>query len=171
MTSLLEAELIQENNHGSSLILLDEAKGEDQMFCSKVPKAEWFLDIMKRLKAKEHYWNECYKPFNWMLIKLRTKWMCLQCELMQVLISKKYLKDPQSPQFWNNPKYENILLDQYGFKEVDNDVLKANRISKNGLYILYFFIIQTRRFKEHPYILRYFEPTESTLMRANQRVS
>lgn len=50
-----------------------------------------------------------------------------------------------------------ILLDQYGFKEVDNDVFLKLIKSPRTDFIFFISSSFIRRFKEHPNITRYFE--------------
>ncbi len=147
-----------ENNHGSPLILLDEAKGENQMFCSKVPKGRVIFGYNEKIESKrnlletnisEHI-NNC-------------KANCGRSDCVYNIgygnfDFKEVFERETVSSILNNPKFGKfILLDQYGFKEVDNDVFKKLIESPRTDFIFFISSSFIRRFKEHPYILRYFQ--------------
>lgn len=147
-----------ENNHGSPLILLEEAKGENQMFCNKVPEGKVVFGFNEKIESKGKQLesnltnhlnkclsncgrNECVYHVNYGNFDFK--------EIFESDTVLGILKNPNYGKF--------ILLDQYGFKEVDNDVFKKLVESPRTDFIFFISSSFIRRFKEHPYILKYFE--------------
>jgi three-Cys-motif partner protein len=147
-----------ENNHGSPLILLDEAKGENQMFCSKVPKGRVVFGYNEKIELKRSLLESN--------VTNHIKKCLLNCSRTECVYNvgygsfdfKEVFERENVSTILNNPKFGKfILLDQYGFKEVDNDVFKKLTESPRTDFIFFISSSFIRRFKEHPNVLKYFE--------------
>lgn len=147
-----------ENNHGSPLILLDEAKGEDQMFCSKVPKGRVVFGYNEKIETKRKLLEANVTTHLTECLSNCGRSECVYNVGYGSFDFKEVFERPTVSTILNNPKYGKfILLDQYGFKEVDNDVFKKLTESPRTDFIFFISSSFIRRFKEHPYILKYFE--------------
>ena len=147
-----------EDNHGSPLILLDEAKGENQMFCSKVPKGRVVFGFNEKIESKRNQLE--------LNISNHLKNCLSNCGRDECVYNvgygnfdfKEVFERDTVSAILKNPKFGKfILLDQYGFKEVDNEVfIKLTKAPRTDFI---FFISSSfiRRFKEHPSILKYIE--------------
>ena len=148
----------KDGNYGSPLILLKEAMGDNQMFCSNVAQNKIAFGFNEKITTKatelkqniEGHLKECLKNCN-----------RKEC-VYQVGYGNYDFKDAFDSEnvksILENPKYDKlILLDQYGFKEVGNNVfLNLTQYPKTDFI---FFISSSfiRRFKEHEYIKKYFD--------------
>ena len=150
---------------GSPLILLNEAKGENCKYCSQVKKEDKkvYFAFNEKEKAKQEILvnninefmdnclaenckeNECvykYKNFK-------------QMEFKAVFQSEKFQK------ILNNDKCAKfILLDQYGFSQVDEDVFQQLVDAPKTDFIFFISSSFIRRFKEHPSVKQYFNTTK-----------
>tara|TARA_R110002072_G_scaffold75624_1_gene177862 strand:+ start:5399 stop:6526 length:1128 start_codon:yes stop_codon:yes gene_type:complete len=150
-----------ENNSGSPLVLIEEAKGEKLMFCSKISKGRVVFGFNDKLKTKR---IQLEKNIN---NHIDT---CLaNCKRNECVYNfgygnfdfKEAFERENVSAILNNQKYGKfILLDQYGFKEVDNDIFI--KLTKSPKTDFIFFISSSfiRRFKEHPNVLKYFQTNE-----------
>lgn len=140
---------------GSPLVLLDEAKGENREFCGKVKKDISFVFNEAKLKksvelnknVKDHITN-CEKENN-----------CGGCiydmDVLQYefksLFDKKSITDVLS----SDKVGKFILLDQYGFSQIDDEIF--NKLIYYPKTDFIFFITSSfiKRFKEHPSVKAY----------------
>lgn len=135
---------------GSPLILLEIAKGEERKYCDTIKKDIHFVfneaieDKYQELKRniKQHIEN-CKKSNN-----------CRNCVYNYQVLKFEFqeiFKDLQIQNLLNNNKIGKfILLDQYGFKEINDKVfLQLIEFPKTDFI---FFISSSfiKRFKEHP---------------------
>jgi len=147
-----------ENNHGSPLVLLDEAKGKDQMYCSKVKKGRVVFGYNEKIESKRILLEENVSNHIKECLKNCGRNECVYNIGYASLEFKEVFERTIVSTILNNPKYGKfILLDQYGFKEVDNDVFRKLTESPRTDFIFFISSSFIRRFKEHPYILKYFE--------------
>lgn len=146
------------NNYGSPLILLEEAKGENQKFCSKVPKGKVVFGYNEKIKDKRKQLETNISDHLKNCIKNCGKNECVYNVGYGSFDFKEVFERETVSSILKNPKFGKfILLDQYGFKEVDNDVFKKLTESPRTDFIFFISSSFIRRFKEHPYILKYFE--------------
>ncbi|MDR2026768.1 MAG: three-Cys-motif partner protein TcmP [Prevotellaceae bacterium] len=157
----------EEGTFGSPLILLNEAKGADCQYCKQVIKnnktVHFVFNEKEKLKQKKmienikSYMNEClsvnckavsciyhYENFNQMEFK----------DIFQIDKFQFILKNNSCGKF--------ILLDQYGFKQVDRDIFLQLVNAPKTDFIFFISSSFIRRFKEHPYTKQYFD-TEQIL--------
>ena len=112
------------NIFGSPIILLEEAKGDSKMYCTQARKKIIFNfndNINKKSIALEKNVNDfissCQRENN-----------CDKCAYEYKIINKDFrvlFEDPETQIVLKNKSYGKfILLDQYGFKEIDNDIFQ-----------------------------------------------
>lgn len=147
-----------EMNSGSPLILLEEAKGQDLMHCSKSEGKKIVFAFNEKIKKKSkeleqnvnHFVNQCLQNCN------REK--CVYEHHFGNFNFKEAFNRRNVLEIMNNPKYSKfVLLDQYGFKEVDNDIF--NQLINFPKTDFIFFISSSfiNRFQNHPSIKKYIE--------------
>ncbi len=147
-----------EMNYGSPLILLEEAKGTNLMYCSKSDGKKIVFAFNEKMKRKS---NELEKNVNRFIDK------CLQnCGREKCVYEhhvgnynfKEAFNRTKVLEIMNNKKYGKfVLLDQYGFKEVDSDIF--NKLINFPKTDFIFFISSSfiNRFQAHPSIKKYIE--------------
>lgn len=143
--------------YGSPLILLEEAKGSDRQFCGKIKKPVQFV------------FNEAKKEKS-LLLKSNTDLHVSECEVANqcggcvyerdVLQSdfKSIFKDPTILKILSNKDIGKfILLDQYGFSQIDDQIF--NQLINFPKTDFIFFITSSfiKRFQEHPSVQKYFD--------------
>lgn len=147
-----------EGNYGSPLILLDEAKGEDLMYCSKSDGKKIVFGFNEKGKKKSNelkinvnqFVNDCLKNCN------REK--CVYDHHFGNYDFKEAFNRQNVIDIMNHKKYSKfVLLDQYGFKEVNNDVF--NKLINFPKTDFIFFISSSfiNRFQNEPSIKKYIE--------------
>lgn len=147
-----------EGNPGSPIILLNEAMGNLQMHCSKTisGKVHFLFNEAKKRKSEvlkeniESHINNCLQNckrdkcvYNINTGRLKFKDIFASDEIVKIL------DDPKIAKF--------ILLDQYGFKEVDENIFTKLITSPKADFIFFITSSFLRRFQEHPYVIKYFE--------------
>jgi three-Cys-motif partner protein len=137
-------------NFGSPLILLQEAKGKDKSYCGRINKPIEFV-FNESLKKKvdrlkdviENYISTC---------KLENS--CNRC-IHKTEIKNDFFKDgfytANVQNILQNEDYGKfVLLDQYGFKEIDNHVFLDLVNSPKTDFIFFISSSFISRFKEEP---------------------
>ncbi len=149
-----------ENNMGSPLILLDKAKGKNRKYCLKAQKEIVFIfneaqkDKSIELKANiEKHINEC---------KLKNNCdNCVYDYRIENFNFKDIFSDPSIHSILTNKNYGKfILLDQYGFKEIDDNVFSQLISLPKTDFIFFISSSFINRFKEHPNITKYIDTTK-----------
>lgn len=147
-----------EMNSGSPLILLEEAKGQDLMHCSKSEGKKIVFAFNEKIKKKSkeleqnvnHFVNNCLQNCN------REK--CVYEHHFGNFNFKEAFNRRNVLEIMNNPKYSKfVLLDQYGFKEVDNDIFKQLINFPKTDFIFFISSSFINRFQNHPSIKKYIE--------------
>ncbi len=147
-----------EGNYGSPLILLDEAKGENLMYCSKSDNKKIVFGFNEKGKKKSkelknnvtQFVNNCLQNCN------REK--CVYDHHFGNFDFKEAFNRQNVIDIMNHKKYSKfVLLDQYGFKEVNNDVF--NKLINFPKTDFIFFISSSfiNRFQNEPSIKKYIE--------------
>ncbi|MCF7809834.1 three-Cys-motif partner protein TcmP [bacterium] len=148
--------------HGSPLILLKEAKGENRKYCSKIDKdkvinfifSEKALHMSKELRSNvEKYKSECINANQ-----------CGDC-VYKISVEQKDFKsafnDPETQTVLKDKNIGKfILLDQYGFSQIDKDIFLQLVNSPRTDFIFFISSSYVKRFKEHPNTKQYIN-TES----------
>jgi len=148
------------NNFGSPLVLLDKAKGRDCEYCSNAKKPVIFAFNDEKTKKSE----ELAQNIDQYLEQCQQKNNCSGC-IYECPISSLSFKD-----FFTNKSIVNvfkdksfgkfILLDQYGFSQIDEDVF--NQLVSYPKTDFIFFISSSfiSRFREHLNITKYFDTSK-----------
>ncbi|MBA3010959.1 MAG: three-Cys-motif partner protein TcmP [Desulfobacula sp.] len=144
-------------NFGSPLILLNESKGKNRAYCqnAKIPISFIFNESKKRkadkLKATTQQFVSACEIEN----------CCGKCEYTVTIRNQDFKNDFYNPEIQNILRNENygkfILLDQYGFKEINKKVfLDLVSLPKTDFI---FFISSSfiKRFKEEPTTKAYID--------------
>ncbi|MDR2926956.1 MAG: three-Cys-motif partner protein TcmP [Cytophagaceae bacterium] len=147
---------------GSPLILLNEAKGKDCKYCSQVRKGnkQVYFAFNEKGRAKQELLIENVNDF-------MTDCLTNNCKENQCIYNYANFKQSEFKDVFQNANFQSvlnntsygkfILLDQYGFSQVDEDIfLKLINAPKTDFI---FFISSSfiRRFKEHSATKQYFD--------------
>lgn len=144
-------------NPGSPLILLNEAKGDNCSFCNALNGKEIvfaFNDVNKSEKLKEsvtkHLENcvqeNCQKEkchYDWHIGNFNFKGAFERENVKKILNNKQYAKF--------------VLLDQFGFSQVDENIFKELTKAPKTDFIFFIASSFIDRFKEHEYVKKYFD--------------
>ena len=146
---------------GSPLILLNEARGESCKYC---------LSVKKNNKQICFAFNEKDKIKQEMLIKNVKEFMsncsiqnckdkCIyKYENFVQMEFKDIFERENLQKILNNEKYSKfILLDQYGFKQVDKDIFLQLINAPKTDFIFFISSSFIRRFKELQAVMQYFD--------------
>lgn len=154
-----------DENLGSPLIFLDEIKGKGSRFCFQADKTSkninlWFNEFenskAEELKHKVHsFIIECEKECSMDTCYFKNKIEITSQRFEDIFKSKKFVDiatDRKIAKF--------LLLDQYGFKEVGDNVFKKLIEYPSMDSIFYITTSAVRRFQEHESVKKYFETNE-----------
>lgn len=153
---------------GSPIILLQEARGNAQQYCLKLRDTRnltlWF-GFNEKNKEKAQLLTDNVSDFLTRCsqsCKLASTGCCRKEKIM--VMNKAFSDIIQREQFraiLNNPRYAKfIILDQYGVKEVNENVFKDLISAPKTDFIFFISSSTIRRFAEHPAIKKYFETTK-----------
>jgi three-Cys-motif partner protein len=146
------------DNPGSPIILLQEAMGENQMHCSKSPEGHVIFAFNEKALKKSQLLEENLKEHTTACLKNCGRSMCVYETHVGNFDFKDALERPNINQILSNPKYGKfILLDQYGFKQVDKEVFQKLIKAPKTDFIFFISSSFIRRFKEHDYTKKYIE--------------
>lgn len=149
-----------ENNLGSPLILLDKAKGENRKYCANAKKTiKFFFNEGQIRKSNELQQNtdvfieQCKKDNN-----------CSNCVYDYHILNYSF------QELFNNPDlkrvFENkniakfVLLDQYGFSQINEDIFKQLVSFPKTDFIFFISSSFINRFKDHPYTKQYIDTSK-----------
>lgn len=145
---------------GSPLILLNEAKGMDCEVCNAIDGKEivfGFNDKHMAKDLKEVVSNQISKCIteNCKASNCKYKWAIGDYEFKDAFNRdnvRAILNEPRFAKF--------VLLDQFGFNQVDEIVF--NKLVKSPKTDFIFFIASSfiNRFKDHPYVVKYFDTSK-----------
>lgn len=145
-------------NYGSPLILLEEAKGTDLMHCSKSDGKKNVFAFNEKLKKKSKELENNITDFLDKCLQNCGRQKCVYDHHVGNYNFKEAFNRPNVLEIMNNKKYGKfVLLDQYGFKEVDSDIF--NRLINFPKTDFIFFISSSfiNRFQKHASIRKYIE--------------
>jgi three-Cys-motif partner protein len=146
-----------EGKFGSSLILLEVAKGENRKYCSKVSKPIKFT-FCESQKKKCQELNDNVAEY---IKTCEVDNKCSTCVYKLDIINsdfKSIFNDKQIQSIFQNKHYAKfVLLDQYGFRQIDDNIFK--QLIKYPKTDFIFFISSSfiKRFKEHPNTTMYID--------------
>ena len=145
---------------GSPLILLDKAKGKDRKYCSNAKKQISFF-FNEGSKDKSIELKENLTAF---IEDCKLKNNCTNCvysysvmnyefkDVFEKTEIKRILEDKKTGKF--------VLLDQYGFKEIDENIFKQLISFPKTDFIFFISSSFINRFKEHVNTKKYIDTTK-----------
>jgi three-Cys-motif partner protein len=144
-------------NYGSPLILLDVAKGNNRDYCSINKKPTYFVfNEIKKSKKRileqnvDLFINNCLENYN-----------CDRCIFEINFFSDEfkslfYKNEIQS--ILQNPKIGKfVILDQYGFREIDTEIFRKLISFPNTDFIFFISSTFVKRFKELEVVRKYID--------------
>lgn len=149
-------------NLGSPLILLNEAKGENCKVCNSVGEKQIIFGFNELLDRKNIELKDAIDSFIDNCIKTNCKKE--ECQYKSH-VGKFEFKEVFNSQIFKsilkNKKYAKfILLDQYGFSQVDEIIFKELVNSPKADFIFFIASSFIDRFKEHPYTQKYIDTSK-----------
>ncbi len=149
-----------EENRGSPLILLNEAKGRDKRYCNIVNNdnkevAFIFIDRSGKKTAElenhvEDYFSECKRQN-----------CCEKCVYIYEIKTTEFkilFENDETKRVFSNPNFAKFaLLDQCGLKEVDPEVFLTLVNSPRTDFIFFVSSDSIKRFKSHPNTIRHID--------------
>jgi three-Cys-motif partner protein len=151
-----------EGTLGSPLILLNEAKGDICKYCNIVKKnsKQIYFIFNEKEKVKQEILVENIKKFmtNCLAQNCKADQCIYNYENFRQMEFKDIFQDDNFQTILSNGNYGKfILLDQYGFCQVDEEIfLKLVNAPKTD-FIFFISSSSIRRFREHPVIKQYFD--------------
>lgn len=149
-----------ENNSGSPLVLLDKAKGTDRKYCISKKKEIKFLfnegeqDKSEELKQNvEQYIVQCKQENN-----------CTDC-IYQYRVEnynfQEIFSNSAITNIFNNKEFGKfILLDQYGFSQIDEQIFRQLISYSKTDFIFFISSSFISRFREHPNTTKYIDTSK-----------
>lgn len=145
------------NNAGSPLVLLDKAKGTARKYCNTTKKKVKFLfnegeeDKSEELKQNvAQYIKECEKDndcFN-----------CIYEYRVENFNFQEIFSNPSLEKIFQNKEFGKfILLDQYGFSQIDEKIFKRLISYPKTDFIFFISSSFLSRFREHPNTTKYID--------------
>jgi len=148
------------DNSGSPLILLDKAKGTDRKYCLNLKKETKFIfneilvDKSEELKQNvAQYLDKCKEENS-----------CSECIFQYSILNSEFQdifsNSSLTSILRNNDFGKFILLDQYGFSQIDEQIF--NQLISYPKTDFIFFISSSfiSRFREHPNTMKYIDTTK-----------
>ena len=156
-----------EGNYGSPLILLEEARGEKGVHCEYAHKNKKTIvfaynEYQKRkVKSLEtnikNFFAECKAKCGTEICPYENNYHIKQADFQQLFQSQALLN------ILDNPKFGKfILLDQYGFKHVDDNVFVRLTNSPKTDFIFFISSSTIKRFQESDVITKYLKDHKIT---------
>ncbi|MDR2652171.1 MAG: three-Cys-motif partner protein TcmP [Prevotellaceae bacterium] len=146
---------------GSPLILLDEAKGKNCNYCTQVKEnnKQIYFAFNEKERAKQKLLIENVKEF-------MTNCLAQNCKAIKCIYNYENFKQMEFKDVFQNRNFQSILannnhgkfilLDQYGFSQVDEDIFLKLVNAPQTDFIFFISSSFIRRFKEHPATKQYF---------------
>jgi three-Cys-motif partner protein len=149
-----------ENNPGSPLILLDKAKGENRKYCANAKKSiKFFFNEEQKRKS-----NELQQNTDVFIEQCKKDNKCSNCVYDYHILNYSF------QELFNNPDlkrvFENkniakfVLLDQYGFSQINEDIFKQLISFPKTDFIFFISSSFINRFKEHPNTTKYIDTSK-----------
>lgn len=149
-----------ENTPGSPLVLLDKAKGEERKYCLNAKKEVKFLFNDGEKDKSEELKQNVVKHIEECTLKNK----CTDC-IFQYRVENYDFQDifsnPGITNIFKNKDYGKfVLLDQYGFSQIDEQVF--NQLISYPKTDFIFFISSSfiSRFREHPNTTKYIDTSK-----------
>jgi len=149
------------NNHpGSPLILLDKAKGENKKYCTKAHKPiKFFFN-----EGQTHKSSELQQNTDTFITQCKIENNCSECTYKFHILNYEFHK------LFNNPSLKHIfedkniakfvLLDQYGFSQINEGVFKQLISFPKTDFIFFISSSFINRFKDHPFTKQHIDTSK-----------
>lgn len=159
-------------NFGSPLILLDVAKGEKCKYCSSIKEKELENKVIFLFNEKEPFlksqkkFNELNLNVNNFIDKCSKDNFCDKGCIYKPFISNEDFKERfrESENLKNilsNKRYAKfVLLDQYGYTQIDDDIFLTLVNSPATDFIFFISSAFVKRFAKHKYTKKHFPNME-----------
>lgn len=145
------------DNLGSPLVLLNKAKGVNRRYCANIKKPISFVcNEGKRNKSIEleesvdSYTKKCENTHN-----------CRKCVYSIDVKNENFhtfFKNPEVERVFNNVRLGKfVILDQYGFSQIDETIFKQLISYPKTDFIFFISSSFIKRFKEEPSVTKYFD--------------
>lgn len=146
-----------ESRMGSPLILLDEGKGKDMRFCSKVKKKVHFV-FNEQLKYKYEELQKNVQEHISLCEQENCGNKCVYSTAFERLDFRNFFETSQVQNVLKNRNFGKfLLLDQYGFKQIDDDLFKKLINFPKTDFIFFITSSFVNRFKSQKAVKDYFE--------------
>ena len=146
-----------ESYPGSPLILLNKAKGEDKKYCSNAKKEIIFLFNENHKKKSK----ELKENINNYIEQCKTENNCGNCIYNYTVQNYDFHEIFDNPTlkgiFDNSDIAKFVLLDQYGFSQINEDVFKQLVSFPKTDFIFFISSDFISRFREHPNTTKYID--------------
>lgn len=147
-----------QGNYGSPLILMDEAKGENLKYCSKSDGKKIVFGFNEKIKSKSKILEKNVNSFLSNCLNNCKREKCVYEHYIGNFDFKEAFNRPNVLEIMNNTKYSKfVLLDQYGFKEVDNEIFKKLINFPKTDFIFFISSSFINRFQNQSAIKKYIE--------------
>ncbi len=149
-----------ENNLGSPLVLLDKAKGEERKYCLNAKKEIKFLfNDDKQGKSEELKQN-----VNQHIEKCKLDNKCNDCIFKYSVENYNFqdiFSDPSITNIFKNKDFGKfILLDQYGFSQIDEQIFSQLISYPKTDFIFFISSSFISRFRKHPNTTKYIDTSK-----------
>lgn len=149
-----------ENNLGSPLILLEKAKGENRKYCANAQKPINFYfnegQIRKSNELQQNtniFIDQCVKDNN-----------CSSCIYNYHILNNSFqelFNYPNLKSVFENKNFAKfVLLDQYGFSQINEDIFKQLIEFPKTDFIFFISSSFINRFKDHPYTKQHIDTSK-----------
>jgi len=152
-----------ENNLGSPLILLDKAKGENRKYCANAKKPIIFFFNEGQIRKS----NDLQLNTDSFIEKCKKDNNCSNC------VYEYHILNYDFQELFNNTDlkrvFENrniakfVLLDQYGFSQINEDIFKQIISFPKTDFIFFISSSFINRFKEHPFTIKHIDTSKIAL--------
>ncbi|MBN1463367.1 MAG: three-Cys-motif partner protein TcmP [Paludibacteraceae bacterium] len=147
-------------NLGSPLILLKEAKGENCKYCQSVVKnnKEVVFAFNEKVKSKSKYLKKNATIFLDSCKEKNCNTDCIYKLFFENLEFQEVFQKDNFKKVLNNKNFGKfILLDQYGFSQVDDQIFKELVNAPKTDFIFFISSSFIKRFKNHPSVKQYIK--------------
>lgn len=149
-----------ENNFGSPLILLDKARGENLRYCNNASKPINFFFNEGQIQKS----NELKKNADSFIANCKQGNNCKSCVYSYKILNHDFQELFSNPDlrsiFENNKIAKFVLLDQYGFSQINEEVFKQLVLYPKTDFIFFISSSFVNRFKDHPYTKQYIDTSK-----------
>jgi three-Cys-motif partner protein len=149
-----------ENNLGSPLILLDKAKGENRKYCINAKKPIKFFFNEGRVRKS----SDLQQNTEFFIEQCKAKNNCSNCVYEYHILNydfKELFNIPDLKRVFENRNIAKfVLLDQYGFSQINEDVFKKLISFPKTDFIFFISSSFINRFKDHPYTKQHIDTSK-----------